>query len=31
MPDWEFAAGTLFGLSDAASDVTFKFDAEIAF
>jgi hypothetical protein len=28
---WEFAAGTLFGVSDAASDVTFKFDAEVQF
>jgi hypothetical protein len=31
MPEWEFAAGTLFGVSDATSDVTFKFDAEIEF
>ena len=31
MPKWEFAAGTLFGVSDATSDVTFKFDAEIEF
>lgn len=31
MPKWEFAAGTLFGASDATSDVTFKFDAEIEF
>ena len=30
-PEWEFAAGALFGVSDATSDVTFKFDAEIAF
>lgn len=30
-PEWEFAAGTLFGVSDATSDVTFKFDAEIKF
>ncbi len=29
MPEWEFAAGTLFGVSDATSDVTFKFDAEM--
>jgi len=31
LPKWEFAAGTLFGVSDAASDVTFKFDAEVQF
>jgi len=31
IPEWEFAAGTLFGVSDATSDVTFKFDAEIEF
>ena len=31
MPKWEFAAGALFGMSDATSDVTFKFDAEIEF
>ena len=30
-PEWEFAAGALFGVSDATSDVTFKFDAEIKF
>lgn len=30
-PKWEFAAGTLFGVSDATSDVTFKFDAEVKF
>lgn len=30
-PEWEFAAGTLFGVSDATSDVTFKFDAEVKF
>ncbi|MGB6389226.1 MAG: hypothetical protein WBD76_07140 [Methyloceanibacter sp.] len=30
-PKWEFAAGTLFGVSDATSDLTFKFDAEIEF
>ncbi len=30
-PKWEFAAGALFGISDATSDVTFKFDAEIKF
>jgi hypothetical protein len=29
--EWEFAAGTLFGVSDATSDVTFKFDAEVKF
>jgi len=31
MPKWEFAAGALFGVSDATSDVTFKFDAEVKF
>jgi hypothetical protein len=31
MPKWEFAAGTLFGVSEATSDVTFKFDAEVEF
>ena len=31
MPEWEFAAGTLFGVCDATSDVTFEFDAELAF
>jgi len=30
-PEWEFAGGTLFGVSDATSDVTFKFDAEMKF
>jgi hypothetical protein len=30
-PEWEFAAGTLFGVSEATSDVTFKFDAEVKF
>ncbi|HLC09153.1 MAG TPA: hypothetical protein VJK06_07700 [Methyloceanibacter sp.] len=30
-PKWEFAAGALFGISDATSDVTFKFDAEVKF
>lgn len=30
-PEWEFAAGALFGVSDATSDVTFKFDAELKF
>jgi len=30
-PKWEFAAGTLFGISDATSDVTYKFDAEVKF
>ena len=31
MPKWEFAAGALFGVSDATSDITFKFDAEVVF
>ena len=31
MPEWEFAAGALFGVSDATSDVTFKFDIEVGF
>ena len=31
MPDWEFDAGALFGLSDATSDFTLKFNAEAAF
>ena len=31
MPGWEFAAGALFGVSDATSDVTFKFDIEAEF
>lgn len=31
LPNWEFAGGALFGLSDATSDVTFKFDAEVEF
>jgi len=30
-PKWEFAAGALFGVSEATSDVTFKFDAEVEF
>ena len=30
-PKWEFAAGALFGVSDATSDVTFKFDLEMEF
>jgi hypothetical protein len=30
-PEWEFAGGVLFGVSDATSDVTFKFDAEVKF
>lgn len=30
-PKWEFAAGPLFGISDATSDVTLKFDAEVKF
>ena len=31
MPKWEFDVGTLFGVSDATSDVTFKFGGEIVF
>ena len=31
MPKWEFAAGALFGVSDATSDVTFKLDVEVEF
>ena len=31
MPKWEFAAGTLFGVSDATSDITLKFDIEAEF
>ena len=31
MPKWEFAAGALFGVSDATSDVTLKFDIEAEF
>ena len=30
-PKWEFAAGALFGVSEATSDITFKFDAEVEF
>ncbi len=30
-PKWEFAAGVLFGASEATSDFTYKFDAEIKF
>ena len=30
-PKWEFAAGALFGLSEATSDVTFKFDIAAEF
>jgi hypothetical protein len=30
-PEWKFAAGALFGLSEATSDVTFKFDVEAEF
>lgn len=30
-PKWEFDFGTLFGISDATSDVTYKFDAEVKF
>ena len=28
-PEWKLAAGALFGLSEATSDVTFKLDAEV--
>ena len=31
MPNWEFDAGALFGVSDATSDFTFKFNVEAAF
>lgn len=31
MPKWEFAAGALFGVSDATSGVTLKFDIEAEF
>ena len=30
-PEWKLAAGALFGLSEATSDVTFKLDAEVEF
>lgn len=30
-PKWEFAAGALFGVSEATSDATFKFDVEAKF
>jgi len=30
-PELKLAGGVLFGLSDATSDVTFKFDAELEF
>jgi hypothetical protein len=30
-PELKMAAGVLFGLSEATSDVTFKFDAELEF
>ena len=30
-PEWKLAAGTLFGFSEATSDVTFKFDIEAEF
>ncbi len=30
-PKWEFDFGPLFGISDATSDVTYKFDAEVKF
>jgi len=29
--EFKLAAGVLFGLSDATSDITFKFDAELEF
>jgi len=29
--EWEFAGGVLFGISDATSDITYKFDAELKF
>jgi len=31
MPKWEFAGGVLFGISDATSEFTYKFDAEVKF
>lgn len=30
-PKWEFDAGVLFGISDATSEFTYKFDAEVKF
>jgi Putative MetA-pathway of phenol degradation len=30
-PEWKAAGGVLFGLSDAVSDVTYKFDLEVEF
>jgi hypothetical protein len=30
-PEWKAAGGVLFGLSDAVSDLTYKFDLEIEF
>jgi hypothetical protein len=30
-PEWKLAGGVLFGLSDAVSDVTYKFDIEVEF
>ena len=30
-PEWKAAGGVLFGLSDAVSDVTYKFDIEVEF
>jgi hypothetical protein len=30
-PEWKLAAGALFGVSEATSDVTFKLDAEVEF
>jgi len=30
-PEWKAAGGVLFGLSDATSDFTYKFDLEVEF
>ncbi len=30
-PEWKAAGGVLFGLSDASSDFTYKFDLEVEF
>ncbi len=30
-PEWKAAGGVLFGLSDAVSDLTYKFDIEVEF
>jgi hypothetical protein len=30
-PEWKAAGGVLFGLSDATSDLTYKFDLEVEF